>query len=151
MFLWKGFTKLIMRTQNLSLQSTFPIKLHRNSNFYFLVNFNFVLSTWRISHVGTNFGRVCSMLFLFSHYYFKLWKRTKLSLLFRKNINSTQLTKKLVGKTWNMKILYVIILSFTRNSTPTNLGCKPRGLITENNNVCKTIMQEIYAVYYNIK
>ena len=149
MFLWKGFTKLIMRTQNLSLQSTFPI--NRNSNFYFLVNFNFVLSTWRISHVGTNFGRVCSMLFLFSHYYFKLWKRTKLSLLFRKNINSTQLTKKLVGKTWNMKILYVIILSFTRNSTPTNLGCKPRGLITENNNVCKTIMQEIYAVYYNIK
>ena len=151
MLLWKRFTKLIIRRQNLSLQSTFPIKLHRNSNFCFLVNFNVVLSTWRTSHVGTNFGRVWSMLFLFSRYYFKLWKRTKLSLLFRKNINSTQLTKKLVAKTWNRKILCVIILSFMRNSTPRNLGYKSRVLIAENNNVCKTIRLGIYAVYYDMK
>ena len=36
-------TNLIMRRQNLSLQSTFPIKLYHNSNF--LINFNFILST----------------------------------------------------------------------------------------------------------
>ena len=35
-------------------------------------------------------------------------------------------------------------------SPPTNLEYKPRGLIAENN-VCKTIRQELYAVVYNIK
>ena len=35
-----------------------------------LVNFNFVLSTWRISYVGSNFGQVFSMLFMFSRYFF---------------------------------------------------------------------------------
>ena len=35
-------------------------------------------------------------------------------------------------------------------SPPTNLEYKPRGLMAENN-VCKTIRQELYAVVYNIK
>ena len=37
------------------------------------------------------------------------------------------------------------------NSSPTNLEYKPRGLMTENNIVSKTIKQEVYAVYYDIK
>ena len=68
-------------------QGTFPIKLRHNNNFDFLVNFNFVLSTWRISYVGSNFGQISSMFFMFSRYYFKLWKRTNLRFFFRKNIN----------------------------------------------------------------
>ena len=41
---------------------------------------------------------------------------------------------------------------FPRNSSPTYLECKPRGLMTENN-ISKTIRQKIYAVFYviNIK
>ena len=35
-------------------------------------------------------------------------------------------------------------------SPPTNLEYKPRGLMAENN-VCKMIRQELYAVVYNIK
>ena len=64
------------------------------------------------------------MLFMFSRNYFKLLKRTKPSLLFRKNISN-------------------II-----QCSPTNLGYKSRGLMAENN-VCKTIRQEIHAVYYD--
>ena len=36
------------------------------------------------------------------------------------------------------------------NSSPTNLLYKPLGFMAENN-VCKTIRQETYAVYYDIK
>ena len=39
----------------------------------------------------------------------------------------------------------------TINSSATNLGYKPVGLIAENNNVCKTIRQKIQAVFYDIK
>ena len=63
-----------MRRQNLSLQSTFPIKLYHNNNFDILVNFNFALSVSRRSYIELNFGQVCSMLLMVSHYYFKLWK-----------------------------------------------------------------------------
>ena len=35
---------------------------------------------------------------------------------------------------------------FPRNSSHTNLECMSRGLMTEINNVCKTIRQEIYGV-----
>ena len=40
-----SWTNLIMGRQDLSSQSNFPIKLYYNSNFGFLVNLNFVLST----------------------------------------------------------------------------------------------------------
>ena len=33
------WTNLVLRIQNLTLQSTFPIKLYHNSNFEFSVNF----------------------------------------------------------------------------------------------------------------
>ena len=41
---------------SLSLQSIFLIKLYHNSNFDVLVNFDFVLSTSKISYAGSNFG-----------------------------------------------------------------------------------------------
>ena len=37
------------------------------------------------------------------------------------------------------------------SSSPTSLEYNPRGLITENNNVCKMIRPKIYAVFYDIK
>ena len=37
---------------------------------------------------------------------------------------------------------------FLRNSSPTNLECKPRGY--NDKNVCKTIRQGIYVVFYNM-
>ena len=37
---------------------------------------------------------------------------------------------------------------FLRNSSPTNLECKPRGY--NDRNVCKTIRQGIYVVFYNM-
>ena len=40
-----SWTNLPMGRQDLSSQSNFPIKLYYNSNFGFLVNLNFVLST----------------------------------------------------------------------------------------------------------
>ena len=44
----------------------------------------------------------------------------------------------------------IIQKKFPHNSSPTNLECKPRGLIAEIN-VCKTIRQKIYVVFYNMK
>ena len=38
-----------------------------------------------------------------------------------------------------------------RNSSLTSLECKPRGLMTEVHNVCKTIGQKIYATFYDMK
>ena len=40
---------------------------------------------------------------------------------------------------------------FKRNTSPTNLEYKPREIMAENNTVCKTVRQKIYAVFYNIK
>ena len=36
------------------------------------------------------------------------------------------------------------------NPSPENLECNPRGIIAENN-VCKTMRQEIYDAFYDIK
>ena len=37
---------------------------------------------------------------------------------------------------------------FTRNSSTINLEYKPRRLMPENDNVCKTIRQEIYDAFF---
>ena len=37
---------------------------------------------------------------------------------------------------------------FLRKSSPTNLECKPRGY--NDRNVCKTIRQGIYVLFYNM-
>ena len=37
---------------------------------------------------------------------------------------------------------------FLRKSSPTNLECKPRGY--NDKNVCKTIRQGIYVLFYNM-
>ena len=39
-------------------------------------------------------------------------------------------------------------IKFRRNSSPTNLECKPRGY--NDRDVCKTIRQGIYVVFYNM-
>ena len=38
-----------------------------------------------------------------------------------------------------------------RKTSLTHLECKPRGLMTETNNVCKTARQKMYAVFYDMK
>ena len=85
---------LIMRRQNYSLQSSLPIKLNRKSNFGSLVNFEFVSSTCQISE------KRYLMFFILSCYHFKIWKRTKLTLLCpEKNINIAQITTKFIVRT----------------------------------------------------
>ena len=66
-----------MRKQNLSLQSTFLIKLYQSEE---------------NATVGQISEKRCSMLFMFSRWHFKLS-------FFRKNINNTQVTTELVALT----------------------------------------------------
>ena len=81
-----SWTNIIMRKQNLSRQSNFPIKFYHNSNFGFLVNFNFVLWTWRISYGESRLRKICIICLVV----------TILNPpLFRKNIYNRQLTAKL--------------------------------------------------------
>ena len=84
-----------------------------------------------------------------------------MSIFFRKKYKQHTTNKKINSK--NLKYENIIHQNFyhiangkcvqkiTRDSSPTNLECKARGFMTESNNVCKTIRQEIYTVYYNIK
>ena len=87
-FVFKGFTCLMWtcliphcERKELYLKNTFPIKLYHYSNFESLVNFNFHSSTWWRSYSGSNLGKEYLVFLIFTLYHFKLWKRTKLTLL----------------------------------------------------------------------
>ena len=83
-----------------------PFKVYRNSNFCFLVNFIFVLSTFKRSYDGSNLGKGCSRFFNLVATIPNSERRTKLTLFFsEKNINSTQLNNKTYSNNLDIRTL----------------------------------------------
>ena len=90
--IWRGGldTRLFKSTSQFPLQKDrnfplkSPIKLFGNSSLIFVVKFNFDLSISKRSYSGSNLRKNVQGFFQFGRNSFKLWKRTKVTLLFRK-------------------------------------------------------------------